>query len=216
MKLFRNSVLICLCLVLALSIAGCGGGSSKPKASNPEPTVTTPNQDPDQQPGQEPQVVNPTIPKDLSDPNIQVYPGYNDQFIVSPGSFFDVPVILSQVPEKGITAFVFSLKYDSSVLEFVDVTPAAMVTDLAEFDYYAGNIGLINFLYAPRTSFVTSDGVFVTVKLKVKEDAEPGNYQLVTEEGERGSFHTLIIEDGKTIENTQHVVSYKSATVVIK
>ncbi|HOJ77331.1 MAG TPA: cohesin domain-containing protein [Bacillota bacterium] len=108
------------------------------------------------------------------------------------------------------------MNYDSNVLEFVNLTPASMVTDLSEFNYYAGKIGIITLTYTPEDSFVTSDGLFVTVKMKVKDDAVPGNYQLIAENGERGSFHTIIYENGKVKENVWHYVYYKPAAVVVK
>jgi hypothetical protein len=98
------------------------------------------------------------------------------------GEIINVPVSFKGVGSQSINNCDFRLKFDSSVLEAVEVTPGAIVKNAAS--NFSSNIiesSSIHFIYVDNSGFsdqITSDGLFANVKFRIKANAALGKYSL--------------------------------------
>ncbi len=94
------------------------------------------------------------------------------------GSTVTIPVSVNTVPEKGIGSFNFNIKYDTGILEAVEVKPGAALVSDADFDYTINNeTGTVTFLFACSNNgkdSVTKPGVITNLSFKIKENAKKG------------------------------------------
>jgi len=125
------------------------------------------------------------------------------------GQTVTIPVTFKGVPANGLNNCDFKLSYDVNVFEVASVDAGSIVADSKEsFAYYAGNPGHILLLYDDQTqgsNAIKADGLFANIKLKVKNGAEPGNYQVVVSStGEFADVNLSVID-----------VSYGKGTVKV-
>ena len=98
------------------------------------------------------------------------------------GEIINVPVSFKGVGSQSINNCDFRLKFDSNVLEAVEVTPGAIVKNAAS--NFSSNIiesSSIHFIYVDNSGFsdqITSDGLFANVKFRIKANAALGKFSL--------------------------------------
>jgi cytoskeletal protein RodZ len=102
-----------------------------------------------------------------------------------------VPVSVKTVPSNGIGSFNFNIKYDTSILEVVEVKPGdAFGSNNSNFDYTViDTTGLVSFLYTSSNSgkdAITKPGVITNITFKVKKDAKKGATKITR--GTAGAF----------------------------
>ncbi|HHV28733.1 S-layer homology domain-containing protein [Acetivibrio mesophilus] len=97
-----------------------------------------------------------------------------------PGDRIEVPVSIENAPAIGIVNIDFEVGYDSKTFDVIDVKPGDIVENASNsFDYYILEEGdSIAILYSEDTGrgteAIKKDGVFFTIVLDVKKDAQPG------------------------------------------
>lgn len=102
-----------------------------------------------------------------------------------------VPVSVKTVPSNGIGSFNFNIKYDTSILEVVEVKPGDVFgSNNSNFDYTViDTTGLVSFLYTSSNSgkdIITKPGVITNITFKVKKDAKKGATKITR--GTAGAF----------------------------
>jgi hypothetical protein len=107
------------------------------------------------------------------------------------GSTVIVPISVTSIPEKGIGSCNFSIKYDTQILEAIEVTPGKLIgKNTNNFDHLIfADKGLISFLYTCSNDgkdAITKSGEFINIKFKIKDTAQTGFTQLIKQKG--GAF----------------------------
>jgi len=102
-----------------------------------------------------------------------------------------IPISVKTVPDKGIGSCNFNIKYDTNILEVVDVLPGdAIGNNIANLDYSNIDVtGIVSFLYTSSNNgkdSITKPGVITNVKFKIKKDAKKGVYKISN--GTTGAF----------------------------
>lgn len=102
------------------------------------------------------------------------------------GSTVIVPISIKTVPEKGIGSCNFNIKYDTEILEVVEVTPGnAIGKNTTNLDYsILDSAGMISFLFTSSNDgkdSITKAGEFINIKFKIKEDAKKGITKITRE-----------------------------------
>ncbi len=96
------------------------------------------------------------------------------------GETVSIPLTISNIADIGISTSDFQVVYDAENLEYVDVTAGDIVKNAST--NFACNLeedGKIKFLYLDYTmknEAITTNGVFATLKFKVKDNAKVGEY----------------------------------------
>lgn len=102
------------------------------------------------------------------------------------GSTVIVPISIKTVPEKGIGSCNFNIKYDTEILEAVEVTPGdAIGKNTANLDYsILDSAGKISFLFTSSSDgkdSITKTGEFINIKFKIRENAKKGITKITRE-----------------------------------
>ncbi|OPZ84261.1 MAG: Cellulosome-anchoring protein precursor [Firmicutes bacterium ADurb.Bin419] len=96
------------------------------------------------------------------------------------GEMVSIPITLSNITDIGIAACDFEVAYNSENLEFVEVTAGEIVKNASiNLSSNLEEAGKINFLFLDNTmkdEAITTNGVFATIKFKVKDTAKAGKY----------------------------------------
>ncbi len=96
------------------------------------------------------------------------------------GENVSIPITLSNIADIGIAACDFEMVYNSENLEFVEVTAGEIVKNAGiNFSTNLEEEGRIRFLFLDNTmkdEAITTNGVFATIKFKVKDTAKIGKY----------------------------------------
>ena len=87
------------------------------------------------------------------------------------GDTIEIPFMFSNIPQKGVAACDMAISYDSSKLEYVSYDVGGIVKN-PDLNFGINKVedGLIKLLFLDRTmedEYITSEGVFVTLKFKV-------------------------------------------------
>lgn len=102
-----------------------------------------------------------------------------------------IPVKIDTVPKAGIGSCNFNIKYDTSVLEVVEVLPGDITENIASNLEFANieTTGMISYLFTSSNNgkdAITKPGVISNIKFKVKKDAQKGTTELTN--GTAGAF----------------------------
>jgi hypothetical protein len=136
-----------------------------PKTSTPTKTATPTNT-----------VKTPTPTATTVDPNaLKVEIGTVSG---NPGDTVVVPVNISKISSKGVSAADMTIEYDASVLEYVSGEAGDIVTDPStNFGINKQSDGIIKVLFLDYTmdsGYISKDGVFVNLTFKIKSTAKAG------------------------------------------
>lgn len=100
------------------------------------------------------------------------------------GTTVTVPVNFDTVPEKGVGCCNFTIEYDNTQLEAVQVTSGeVIVSDTSDFDYAIDEaIGKVSFLFASESDkdAITKSGVFANIVFNIKDNDIKGDIGLTT------------------------------------
>ncbi|TYQ13148.1 UNVERIFIED_CONTAM: copper amine oxidase-like protein [Acetivibrio alkalicellulosi] len=97
-----------------------------------------------------------------------------------PGETVEVPVMMSNVPSRGINGLYLRLLYDNNLIDVTNIKPGDIINDPdKDFAYnVAENTGTIVILYTEDSQtgkgMIDTDGVFMTLEVKVKDNALSG------------------------------------------
>ena len=107
-----------------------------------------------------------------------------------PGSTVTLPINIKTLPKKGVGSCNFNIKYDTKVLEAVDVKPGNIIANAANIDFSIIDVtGMINFLFTSNNNgknSIEKTGEFLQVEFKIKKDAKQGS--TVVDRGTAGTF----------------------------
>ena len=97
-----------------------------------------------------------------------------------------VPINVKSVPENGIGSCNFSVKYDASILEAVEVIPGDLIgKNTSNLDYsILDSTGIVSFLFASSNDgkdSISKSGELVKIKFKIKKDAKKGLTKITKE-----------------------------------
>lgn len=90
-----------------------------------------------------------------------------------------IPISIKTVPKEGIGICNFNIKYDTDILEVVEVLPGdAIEKNSSNLEYkIVDSTGLVVFLFSSSSDgkdSITKPGVISNVKFKIKKDAKKG------------------------------------------
>ncbi|PYG86540.1 cohesin domain-containing protein [Ruminiclostridium sufflavum DSM 19573] len=102
-----------------------------------------------------------------------------------------IPVSMDTVPKAGIGSCNFNIKYDTKVLEVVEVLPGDITKNIeANLEYSViETTGMVSYLFTSSNDgkdAITKPGVLTKIKFKVKKDAEKGATAITN--GTAGAF----------------------------
>ena len=102
-----------------------------------------------------------------------------------------IPVSIEAVPKAGIGSCNFNIKYDSKVLEVVEILPGDITENIASNLEFANieTTGMISYLFTSSNNgkdAITKPGVISNIKFKVKKDAQKGAISITN--GTAGAF----------------------------
>jgi len=93
------------------------------------------------------------------------------------GSTVEIPVSLGYVPIGGIFKADFELLYDRDVMEIESVKPGKLLSGNDAGLSYRGRNGIVNIIFdsnAGKRPSISSDGEFVVITAKIKDNAPKG------------------------------------------
>ena len=105
---------------------------------------------------------------------LQVSMGYT---IGATGGDVYIPIILNNISVKGIDGAQFTLDYDASKLELIEMTSGNSITVKSDLQISQNQLGTIKVLYANSNSPdnpIKSNGIFATLKFHVKAGSNEG------------------------------------------
>ncbi|MDP4180806.1 MAG: cohesin domain-containing protein [Bacillota bacterium] len=98
------------------------------------------------------------------------------------GQSVTVPINFRNMPRTGINNCDFRLQFNSDVFDIENVAPGPIIVNpTMDFYSYVKSNGLVSFLFCDSTigsNQINKDGLFASVKLKVKSYAKPGEYKI--------------------------------------
>ena len=102
-----------------------------------------------------------------------------------------IPVSIEAVPKAGIGSCNFNIKYDSKVLEVVEILPGDITENISSTLEFANieSTGMVSYLFTSSNNgkdAITKPGVISNIKFKVKKDAQKGATSL--NNGTAGAF----------------------------
>jgi hypothetical protein len=102
-----------------------------------------------------------------------------------------IPVKVDTVPKAGIGSCNFNIKYDTNVLEVVEVLPGDITENIGSSLEYSviETTGMISYLYTSSSNgkdSIIKPGVITNIKFKVKKDAQKGATSITN--GTAGAF----------------------------
>lgn len=102
-----------------------------------------------------------------------------------------IPVSIEAVPKAGIGSCNFNIKYDTKVLEVVEVLPGDITENISSNLEFANieTTGMISYLFTSSNNgkdAITKPGVISNIKFKVKKDAQKGATSITN--GTTGAF----------------------------
>ncbi len=102
-----------------------------------------------------------------------------------------IPVKIDTVPKSGIGSCNFNIKYDTNVLEVVEVLPGDITENIGTSLEYSviETTGMVSYLFTSSSNgkdTITKPGVITNIKFKVKKDAQKGATTIAN--GTAGAF----------------------------
>lgn len=102
-----------------------------------------------------------------------------------------IPVNVDTVPKDGIGSCNFNIKYDTNVLEVVEVLPGDITDNIGSSLEYSviETTGMVSYLFTSSSNgkdAITKPGVITNIKFKVKKDAQKGATAIAN--GTAGAF----------------------------
>ncbi|QNU67292.1 cohesin [Ruminiclostridium herbifermentans] len=102
-----------------------------------------------------------------------------------------IPVKVETVPEAGIGSCNFNIKYDTNVLEVVEVLPGDITENIDSSLEYSviETTGMVSYLYTSSSNgkdTITKPGIISNIKFKIKKDAQKGTTTITN--GTAGAF----------------------------
>jgi hypothetical protein len=102
-----------------------------------------------------------------------------------------IPVNIDTVPKDGIGSCNFNVKYDTNVLEVVEVLPGDITENIGSSLEYSviETTGMVSYLFTSSSNgkdAIAKPGVITNIKFKVKKDAQKGATTITN--GTAGAF----------------------------
>lgn len=96
------------------------------------------------------------------------------------GDTVSIPITISGIADIGVATCDFQVNYDAESLEYIETTAGDIIKNAGtNFACNLEEAGILKFLYLDYTmkdEAITTNGVFATIKFKVKDNAKAGNY----------------------------------------